>query len=240
MLAGAGALAALQPPSQQTAAAASVVLGGRPPPPGPGPVGAALRSVAPRLSETDRASWVTILHGTFCQSAISEPRCVAAFLGQCAAESGGFRVLEEDLDYTASRLCAVWPSHFPDEAVAAQCAGQPERLANVVYAGRLGNGDAASGDGWRFRGRGLIQITGRTAYQRFARTMRMTLDQAVAHAATAQGAADSAAWFWCANGLNALAQSWSIETLTRRINGGLEGTAERARLCEAALQAVSA
>ncbi len=104
----------------------------------------------------------------------------------------------------------------------------------------MGNGGEASGDGWRFRGRGLIQITGRTAYEQFAKAMGMTLDQAVEHAGTQAGAADSAAWFWTENRLNALANSWTIDLLTRKINGGMEGAAERSRLCEAALHALGA
>jgi putative chitinase len=120
------------------------------------------------------------------------------------------------------------------------CAVQPELLANRVYADRMGNGGEQTGDGWRFRGRGLIQITGRAAYQRFARSVRMTVDQAVEHAATQAGAADSAAWFWTANDLNALARTWSIDLLTRKINGGMAGAAERTRLCEAALRVLGA
>jgi putative chitinase len=104
----------------------------------------------------------------------------------------------------------------------------------------MGNGDEASGDGWRFRGRGLIQITGRSAYERFANAMAMTLDDAVEHAATPGGAADSAAWFWTANNLNALSDTWSIDLLTRKINGGMAGAAERNRLCEAALHVLGA
>ncbi|HEY0423542.1 MAG TPA: hypothetical protein VGC82_09500, partial [Rhodopila sp.] len=103
-----------------------------------------------------------------------------------------------------------------------------------------GNGEEASGDGWRFRGHGLIQITGRDAYRRFAQAMAMTLDQAVEHAGTRTGAADSAVWFWTANQLNALATSWSVDLLTRKINGGSAGAAERNRLCEAALHAIGA
>ena len=114
---------------------------------------------------------------------------------------------------------------------------QPKRLANRVYADRMGNGDEASGDGWLFRGRGLIQLTGRTSYERFASTIGMTVDQAAAYAATKEGAVASAVWFWTANGLNAPAESWSIDLLTQKINGGTVGAAERLRLCEAALNA---
>jgi putative chitinase len=117
---------------------------------------------------------------------------------------------------------------------------RPEILANRVYADRVGNGDEASGDGWRFHGRGLIQITGRTTYTHFAQATNMTLDKAVDQAVTRAGAASSAAWFWTAHELNTLADTWSIDLLTRKINGGTDGAAERSRLCEAALQAIGA
>jgi putative chitinase len=220
-------------PDPAVAAAVSVLCSASPPPP-PG-LDAALRSVAPRLSNAERAGWIAVLGAPLRKAQIVAPRCVAAFLGQCAHESSGFRALEEDLRYSAVRLCQVWPSRFPTQEAAAACALQPEVLANRVYANRLGNGDEESGDGWRFRGRGLIQITGRAAYERFAKAMGMTVDRAVAHAATLAGAADSAAWFWTENDLNALATRWSIDLVTRKINGGLEGAVERNRLCEAAL-----
>ena len=203
-------------------------------------LGKVLRAVAPRLSDAERATWVAVLLAPLQRAGINAPRCLAAFLGQCAHESGGFRTLEEDLSYSAARLCQVWPNRFPTLQAAEACALQPELLANRVYADRLGNGGEATGDGWRFRGRGLIQITGRTAYQQFARSMGLTLDDAVEHAATQAGAADSAAWFWTANNLNVLARTWSIDLLTRKINGGMAGAAERTRLCEAALHAVGA
>ncbi len=200
----------------------------------------ALRSVAPHLTDAERIIWIEVLAEPLRRAGITTPRCVAAFLGQCAVESAGFQDLEEDLNYSAERLCQVWPARFPNTQAAQAFALQPELLANRIYAGRMGNGDEASGDGWRFRGRGLIQITGRGTYQRFARAMNMTLNQAVAHAATRSGVADSAVWFWTANQLNTLANSWSVNLITRRINGGTAGTAERSRLCEAALNVIGA
>ncbi len=199
---------------------------------------AALRAVAPHLTTAERADWVGILGARLCKAAITKSRRVAAFLGQCAVESGGFQILEEDLSYSAARLCEVWPARFPDTEAAASCAFQPQALANHVYANRMGNGDPASGDGWCFRGRGLIQITGRAAYERFARAMNMTIDQAVAHSATLAGAADSAIWFWSDNNLNRLADAWLLDAMTRKINGGLTGAAERMQLCRAALHAL--
>ena len=215
-------------------AAAVLVLGSKP----VHPLVPALRVVAPHLTEAEQASWITALLTPLHKAGITTPRRMAAFLGQCAVESGGFRSLQEDLTYSATRLCQVWPTRFPNKEVAEACAHQPEALANTVYANRLGNGGPDSGDGWQFRGRGLIQITGRTSYERFATAMNMTLDQAVEHAATQAGAADSAAWFWSTNGLNALAETWSLDILTRTINGGTLGADERAQLCDAALHAI--
>jgi putative chitinase len=220
--------------------AAVTVLCNLPPPLPRARLDPALRAVAPHLPDAERAAWVAALAAPLHRSGITAPRCVAAFLGQCSVESAGFHSLEEDLNYSASRLCQVWPNRFPNTEAAGACALRPEVLANRVYAGRMGNDDEASGDGWRFRGRGLIQITGRAAYQRFARAMNLTLDQAVEYAATQAGAADSAVWFWSANQLNALANTWSLDLLTRKINGGTEGAAERTRLCEAALHAIGA
>jgi putative chitinase len=226
------------------AAAAILVLNQvQPPPPdqlAPDRLGRGLAAIAPHLSDAERADWVQVLPVPLRNAAIATTNRVAAFLGQCAVESGGFRLLEEDLNYSAARLCVVWPSHFPNQSAAESCAMNPERLANTVYANRLGNGDSASGDGWRFRGRGLIQMTGRDTYQQFAQAMGMTLDGAADHAGTPQGAADSAAWFWASRKLNALADAWLLEKLTISINGGSQGAADRARLCEAARRAIGA
>jgi putative chitinase len=229
-----------QPSFDPAVAAAVMVMANIPPPLPPSRLDPALMAVAPRLTGDERAAWVAALAAPLLRAAITGPRCVAAFLGQCAVESAGFLSMEEDLNYSAARLCQVWPGRFPNTEAAEVCALQPEILANRVYSSRMGNGNEASGDGWQFRGRGLIQITGRAAYQRFAQAMNMTLDQAVQHAATQTGAADSAAWFWSVNELNALANTWSVDSITRKINGGMAGAAERTRLCDAALQAIGA
>jgi len=228
------------PPDPATAAAVAVMSMKPPVPPAVVGLDRGLAAVAPHLSSTDHADWIAAMTQPMLKAGITTPRCVAAFLGQCSVESAGFLGLEENLSYSAGRLCQVWPSRFPTEAVAEACAFQPETLANQVYADRMGNGAPASGDGWQFRGRGLIQLTGRATYARFAAAMGLTLDAAVQHAATQAGAADSAAWFWSINGLNALAASWSIDLITRKINGGTNGAAERSRLCSAALHAIGA
>ena len=224
-------------PNPAVAAAVAVLTAASPP---PMRLGQALCAVAPHLTTAERTAWVAILAAALPQAGITTSRCAAAFLGQCAVESDGFQSLQEDLSYSATRLCEVWPSHFPSLSAANTCALQPETLANRVYANRMGNGDEASGDGWQFRGRGLIQLTGRAAYQRFAEAMNMTLEQAVEHASTQTGAAETATWFWSTNRLNALANTWSVDLITRKINGGTAGAAERIRLSEAALHAIGA
>lgn len=235
---GLDALFGLRPPAP--AAAASVVVLGQTPLAPSQRLDQALTAVAPHMTAEDRAAWGAVLPAPLQRADIVTPARLAAFLGQCAMESAGFRALEENLNYSAARLCQVWPARFPDQATAEACAMQPERLANLVYAGRMGNGDAASGDGWRFRGRGLIQITGRETYQRFADAIGLDLDAAVAHVATRQGAADSAAWFWTTRGLNAFADAGMLEKITIAINGGSQGEAERLRLIGAARRMLGA
>lgn len=199
-----------------------------------------VQAVAPHLTADQAVAWAQALAVPMQKASVTTPNRIGALLGQCAVESEGFRALEEDLNYSAARLCVVWPNRFPNEAAASPCARAPEQLANTVYADRLGNGNAASGDGWRFRGRGLIQITGRDNYQRFADAMGMTIDAAADHAGTQQGAADSAVWFWSTHRLNVFADSWMLEKITISINGGTEGAADRVRMCNLARQAIGA
>ena len=172
-------------------------------------------------------------------AAITTPRRIAGFIGQCAVESDGFTRTAENLRYShAARICAVWPSRFPSTDAAAAYVDAPEPLANCVYANRMGNGPPASGDGWRFRGLGLIQITGRVEYTAFAHAVGRTVDAAAAWAATPEGAASSATWFWAWKALNPAADAWDLQTLTKRINGGLIGWPDRQHACNAALAAL--
>ena len=198
---------------------------------------AALRVVAPHLRDHDVDSWYTTLVEPMRSSGIVTVNRAAAFLGQCAVESGGFLTLEENLHYSADRLCAVWPARFviPTSAQARACAMNPEALANAVYGGRLGN--VKQDDGWLFRGGGLIQLTGRANYQRFATAVGLqTAEAAAGYARTPKGAAVSACWFWSTGALNALADAWSITLAGARINGKNppEGNALRIELCNAA------
>jgi putative chitinase len=158
---------------------------------------------------------------------INTPRRVAAFIAQCAHESGGFVFLQENLNYKAESLMRVWPKYFKDLATAQRYAHNPERIANRAYANRMGNGDEASGDGWRFCGRGLIQLTGKDNYQSFADSIETELEDIPHYLATFEGAVQSACWFWESNNLNKWADAGDITTLTKKINGGKLGLDER-------------
>lgn len=165
------------------------------------------------------------------------PKRIAAFLAQTAHESGGFTAVKENLNYGAKGLVNTFKKYFPNEDVAKPYERQPEKIANRVYANRMKNGDEASGDGFRFRGRGLIQLTGRDNYTRFAKASDMTLDEAVAYLETAAGAVASAGWFWDVNKLNIYCDKDDFVGLTRRINGGTIGLADRKHHYEIALEA---
>jgi putative chitinase len=157
---------------------------------------------------------------------LNTPLRLAHFLAQTAHESGGFRLVEENLNYSADGLTKIFPKYFKDKDPN-EYARQPEKIANVVYASRMGNGDTASGDGFKFRGRGLIQLTGRSNYTAFAKDMGVEVEEAVAFLGTPPGAVESAAWFWNKNGLNALADKDDVTAVTKKINGGTIGLDDR-------------
>jgi putative chitinase len=182
--------------------------------------------------------WCEALNKILPDYEIDTPQRVAAFLAQCAHESGGFTALHENLNYRAETLRKVFPKYFPNDATAQQYAGQPnkqELIANRVYANRMGNGDEASGDGFRYCGRGLIQLTGKQNYTKFAESIETPIDQIPEFLATFEGAIQSAAWFWETNNLNQYADSGDILTMTKRINGGTIGLEDRKRHYEHAL-----
>lgn len=151
---------------------------------------------------------------------------IAMFLAQCGHESMGFTVLVENLNYSASALRRTWPKRFPG-TVADQYARQPERIANRAYANRMGNGPEESGDGWKHRGRGVIQLTGASNYRLFAQAVGRPYEGIAAYLETAEGAVESACWFWSVNNLNQLADTGNVEAVTKRINGGMNGLVDR-------------
>jgi putative chitinase len=158
---------------------------------------------------------------------INTPMRAAAFIAQCAHESGGFRAIKENLNYRAVTLRKVFPKYFPNDEIANQYAGKPEMIANRVYGGRMGNGPEASGDGFKYCGRGLIQLTGKDNYTRYAQSLEISEEEAAEHLTTFEGCVQSAAWFWEANNLNQWADKGDILTLTKRINGGTIGLEDR-------------
>jgi putative chitinase len=152
---------------------------------------------------------------------------VAAFMAQTAHESGGYKALTENLNYRAETLCKVWPRLFPNMDVANQYAHQPEKIANRAYGGRMGNGPEESGDGFKYCGRGLIQLTGKQNYTKFAESIETPVEEIPEFLATFEGAIQSACWFWETNNLNQYADSGDILTMTKRINGGTLGLEDR-------------
>jgi len=167
---------------------------------------------------------------------------IAAFVAQCSHESGGFTALKENLNYKAATLRKIFPKYFPDDATAAHYASLPnkqEAIANKVYASRMGNGPEESGDGYRFCGRGLIQLTGRDNYSWFAASLNISVEEASQYLQTFEGAAQSACWFWETNSLNRWADAGDILTLTKKINGGTIGLEDRKKHYEHALHVLT-
>ena len=171
---------------------------------------------------------------------INTPLRVAHFVAQCAHESGNFVFIKENLNYKAASLMTVFKKYFPTADLAQQYANKPERIANRVYANRMGNGDEASGDGWRFCGRGLIQLTGKDNYTFFAGSLNISVEEAAEYLATFEGAAQSACFFWEQNNLNRFADANDVKGLTRAINGGYIGLSDREKHTEHALHILGA
>jgi putative chitinase len=196
-----------------------------------------LSQIIPKNPYIDQ--WVSALNQLLPDYGIDTPQRVAAFLAQCAHESGNFVFLKENLNYRAESLMRTWPRHFPTMDVATQYARQPERIANRAYANRMGNGDEASGDGWRYCGRGLIQLTGKDNYTFFAGSLGIPVEEAAEYLATFEGAAQSACFFWEQNNLNRFADANDIKGLTRAINGGHIGLADRIKHTNHALHVLT-
>ena len=179
--------------------------------------------------------WTDALNKILPDYEIDTPQRVAAFIAQSAHESGNFTALHENLNYRAVTLRKVFPKYFTTDDMAAQYAGKPELIANRVYGGRMGNGPEESGDGFRYCGRGLIQLTGKSNYQAFAESIETPVEQIPEFLATFEGAIQSACWFWESNNLNQYADSGDILTMTKRINGGTIGLEDRKKHYEHAL-----
>ena len=173
-------------------------------------------------------AWYDALAEALPQYDINTVERVAAFIAQCAHESGGFSVLEENLNYKAATLSKLWPQRFP-AGVAEQYAGKPEMIANKTYGGRMGNGPEESGEGYKFRGRGILQLTGKDNYKACSQTLFQdnTLLDDPDLLLDPYYAIHSACWFWNKNKLNQFADAGDLTTLTKRINGGTIGLEDR-------------
>ena len=190
------------------------------------------------------AEWVDALNETFHRFNIDTKRKQAAFIGQCSHECGNFRILEENLNYRAATLMKLWPKRFPTLEIANAYEKNPKRIANMVYSGRMGNRDESSGDGYRFRGRGCIQLTGHANYFHCGKALGVDLVMEPDLVAKPQYAALSAGWFWSTHNCNELAENgtpldsagestWA--NLTKKINGGTIGQADRIKHIREAL-----
>jgi len=188
----------------------------------------------------DPEGWVEAMNEVFPKHEINTPKRIAAFIAQCGHESGGWRTFSENLNYSAKALDAVFGKYFVRAGRDANdYARQPEKIANIVYAGRMDNGDTNSGDGWRYRGRGPIQLTGKANYSAFSKDMDVdAVDNPDQVAEDKEMALMSAIWFWNKNGLNRYADSSDIKTMTKRINGGYIGLEDRIHHWKVALAAM--
>jgi putative chitinase len=193
-----------------------------------------------KLTPVKAEEWIDAINETCDRFDISTPERQACFLGQCAHESGGFSALQENLNYKQESLCKVWPKRFPSIDDAEPYHKQPQKIANKVYASRMGNGDEASGEGWKYRGRGLIQLTGKDNYSACGEALGVDLVENPDLVATPQYAALSAGWFWDKNRLNAYADKNDMQGLTKKINGGTHGIEDRIARTQLALDTLMA
>lgn len=193
--------------------------------------------------------WLDAVVATCQEFEINTPQRVAGFLSQTSHESGGYTMLTENLNYRAITLATLWPNRFAvlgadkkpvkdngknvPTAVANSIAGKPELIANLVYSSRMGNGPAESGEGWKFRGRGLKQLTGKFNYEKCGQALGVDLVGNPDLLLEPMYAARSAGWFWKSNNLSSFADANDIKGMTKKINGGLIGYEQRQALYDA-------
>jgi putative chitinase len=193
-----------------------------------------------KMKPAKAGEWIDAINATFEKFDISTPERQACFLGQCAHESGGFTALSENLNYSAASLCRVWPKRFPTVTDGQNYERNPQKIANKVYANRMGNGDEESGEGFAYRGRGLIQLTGKSNYEACGEAIGVDLVSNPDLVATPEYATLSAGWFWDKNNLNKFADENDMTGLTKKINGGTHGIEDRVARTQLALDVLSA
>jgi putative chitinase len=187
----------------------------------------AVRQLIPKVKNFDE--WYNNLLNIVPEYDIDTPKRVAAFMAQCGHESGGFTVMQENLNYSAKGLRGIFGKYFPNDDIAKQYERKPEKIANRVYGNRMGNGPEESGEGWYFRGRGIVQITGKNNYTKCSQSLfeSNVLVENPDLLLETEYAIHSACWFWSAARLNELADVGDIKTMTKRINGGFIGLEDR-------------
>ena len=211
--------------------------------------------VAAGVKQATAEKWTDAVVAACQEFGIDTPKRIAGFLSQCAHESGGFERLQENLNYSAEGMAGIWPKRFavmgPDgkpvkkdgknqpNKFALALHRKPEMIANVVYSNRMGNGSIESGEGWKFRGRGLKQLTGKSNHAECGNELGVNLVDNPDLLLEPTYAARSAAWFWQKNKCNTFADAGDIEGLTKRINGGLIGIADRKARYQAAERSLS-
>lgn len=171
--------------------------------------------------------WTEALNKILPDYEIVSKKRIAAFLAHTGVESGDYNILKENLKYSAKRMMQVWPNRFPSISAAKPYEYNEEKLANKVYANRMGNGNELSGDGFRYRGRGLLQLTGKNNYQEFADYIEVPVEDVPEYLETFEGAVHSACWYWEKNNLNKYSDIGDITNQTLKINGGTNGLVER-------------
>ena len=187
----------------------------------------AVKELIPKVKNFD--AWYSNLIDILPEYDIDTPHRVAAFMAQCGHESGGFTLMQENLNYSAKGLRGTFGKYFPNDEVAKLYERKPQMIANRVYGNRMGNGDEASGEGWYFRGRGIIQITGKNNYTKCSQSLfeSNVLVENPDLLLESEYAIHSACWFWSAARLNELSDIGDIKTMTKRINGGFIGLEDR-------------
>ena len=195
-----------------------------------------LKKICPQNKQPE--ALLAVLNNILLKYEINTKKRVCAWLAQTSHESAQYNILKENLNYSAEGLCKVWPKRFTSLSMAKPYNRNPEKIANKVYADRMGNGNEASGDGFKYRGKGMIQLTGKDNYSHFAKSLGKTLEETVAYCNTLEGAAASACWFWNVNKLNQFADSGDFTTLTKRINGGTIGLQSRQEHYDLALSLI--
>jgi putative chitinase len=196
-----------------------------------------LASLLTKNKEVD--AWYNAMVAILPKYDITTPERVAGFIAQCSHESLQFTVLEENLNYSEAALHSVFGKYFRDRSAVAY-ARKPEKIANIVYASRMGNGSEKTGDGWKFRGRGVIQLTGHDNYTAFGKDVGKDVNAVISYLGTKEGALESACWYWNSRDINKAADAGDITKMTKLINGGTIGLEDRKKHYEHALEVLGA